>query len=215
MDDDWTLQDEIEQELIDKLEASAWDINVQVRNNNVFLHGVVDVLGDKIGAENIVKAVDGVHRVENNLTVAMEEGVVDSEIKEGVESALYIHPDWELRGIGVGVQKGTVYLVGTVKNIDTIERAKEIASQIIGVKEIISQLKVASQVRSDMATLTNSIARALANSGININEVDIDVDDSRVVLQGWARSSEDRVNLEQVVKEIRGVKRVDNHLRIR
>jgi len=214
MDDD-LLQGMVEEELIDKLEASAWDINVQVKNNNVFLHGVVDVFGDKVAAEKIVRNIPGIQSIENGLTIAMEEGVTDSEIKEAIEAAFYMNEDQEIKALGVGVYNGTAYLVGTVKNVAIVEKAKEVAAQIIGVKEVISQLKIASTVKEDVATLTNSIARALANSGLNINEVDIDVIAGKVILQGWARSEEDKLQLAEVVKNVTGVEKVKNNLQIR
>lgn len=212
---DLTLQDRIEQALIEQLEASAWDINVQVKGSDVFLNGVVDVFGDKLAAENITRQVYGVDKVENGLTVAMEEGVTDSEIKDAVEEAFRISGNLDIAGIGVGVYGGTVYLVGTAKNAEIIEKAKIIASQIIGVKDIISQLKIAETVKQDQATLTNNLARALANSGININEVDIGVEGERVILEGWARTIEDKDKLEQVAKRVSGVKKVKNGLHVR
>lgn len=210
-----TLQDKVEQALIEQLEASAWDINVQVRNNSIFLSGVVDVLGDKLTAEDIVREVSGIQAVENGLTVAMEHGATDSEIKRAVEESFQVHGDSEVEEVGVGVYGGNVYLVGTVRNLEVVERAKLIASQVIGVKDIISQLKIAQEVRMDDAALTNNVARALANSNINVNEVDINVGNGKVLLQGWARELGDREKLEQVVKTIPGVRRVDNHLHTR
>jgi len=209
------LQDRIEQALIEQLEASAWDINVQVKGNDVFLHGVVDVFGDKLAAENITRQIQGVDKVENGLTIAMEEGVTDSEIKRAVEEAFRISGSADIEGIGVGVHGGTVYLVGTARNVEIIDQAKIIASQIIGVKNIVSQLKIAEKVKQDQATLTNNIARALANSGININEVDIGVEDGKVILEGWARTLEDKDKLEQTAKGVLGVAKVENSLHIR
>ena len=213
--DELTLQDKVEQALIEQLEASAWDINVQVKNYIVFLSGVVDVLGDKLAAETIVRQVGGVEAVENGLTVAMEHGVTDSELKRAVEDAFRVYGNPEVEAVGVGVHGGNVYLVGTVRNLEVVESAKRIASQVLGAKDIVSQLKIAQEVLKDEASLTNNVARALANSNININEVDINVENGRVILQGWARTAEDKEKLGEVVQRILGVRRVDNHLHIR
>ena len=62
--------DAIKAVLARHMRLTALDIKVETRGGTVFLRGVVELLAEKLHAEEVVKYLKGVQRVENELTVA-------------------------------------------------------------------------------------------------------------------------------------------------
>ena len=67
--------DAIKAVLARHMRLSAMDIKVESRGDTVFRRGVVEVLAEKLYAEEVVKYLKGVQRVENQLTVVPAETV--------------------------------------------------------------------------------------------------------------------------------------------
>ena len=70
--------DRIREDVCDRLSdddfLDASDIDVQVKNSEVILHGKVDSRSDKHRAEDLVESISGVRNVENHLKVSHSEG---------------------------------------------------------------------------------------------------------------------------------------------
>ncbi len=208
------LSAEVKEALVNKLEASSWDIDIEVNQGTVVLTGIVDVLWDKMKAEEIVRRVPGVAGVENLLTIAMEGAPTDLDIRREVEERLSHVNDEEAQKLSVEVGNGIVTLIGLSEDLESLDRAKEVSSQVIGVKDVILRAKVQTE-RQDDATLKNAVALALSQGAANISEVDFEVRESRAILNGYAQTARERDVIEAVIRSVAGVKKIKNNLKIR
>jgi hyperosmotically inducible periplasmic protein len=122
------------------------DVQVETRDGVVTLRGKVSTAEEKRAAEEVVKGIDGVRSVRNNLqVVAVSErkavNAEDKDVKNAVERQ--IKQDARLKGsdIDVRVDKGVVTLTGDVKNVGARARASEVARSVPGVRSVKNELR--------------------------------------------------------------------------
>lgn len=144
MSKDKEIVEQIKKKLDEKMQLSAIDINVDCRNGHVILYGVADVLAEKMFAEEIVKSIDGVRSVENDITISMDSSnITDSHIKNEIENKLHKSEKQEgLSNIGVDVKGGTAVLMGSVEDDLDKKKAIELASSARGVAKIVDDIEV-------------------------------------------------------------------------
>jgi hyperosmotically inducible periplasmic protein len=120
--------------------------NVDTRDGNVVIHGIVGSEADKEKAEATVRKVDGVKSVNNLLQVVpgdQKEQVrfEDSVTKDRVEAEL--KADKTLDDVKVAsVNNGVVLLKGKVHSLGTKLRAVETAYTVPGVERVATAIEV-------------------------------------------------------------------------
>lgn len=127
----------------------AFDINVDTSDGVVTLFGTVPSSDARRAAESEVKAVAGVTRVENQLTVvapANQEQVAakDAEIKDRVVDRLEANEDVG-DDVAVEVSNGAVRLTGTVDSQSERLQALTIARATNGVRSVVDSLTIDDQ----------------------------------------------------------------------
>jgi hyperosmotically inducible protein len=70
------------------------------------------------------------------------ENVDDASITASVKSKLAAEKVATLTKVDVDTNKGTVYLTGNVENAAMKARATDLARQVVGVREVVNNLKV-------------------------------------------------------------------------
>lgn len=206
-----TRANEILAAIGDELATEALDINVNVAEDKIVLSGVVDVLQDKLAAEEAARRVaDGAY-IENNLTVAMDGTINDKEIESAIERKLVAS---KLRVPGIEVHSGRVRLIGTVDSLNDLARITERTSEVLGVREIdTTQLQVKKGAVDD-ATLKNRIEAALAGIA-SAPDIDTDVSNGRVSLRGFVETRKDHQQVKETVSHIDGVRRLEDNVQVR
>lgn len=140
---DTDIVNQIKKALREKMQLSSMDINVDCRQGNVILSGIVDVLSEKIFAEKIASKIDGVVSVENGITIGMDSNITDSHIKYEIENKIYEEEENDsLSNIGVDVKGGTAILMGHVENSSDKRKAVELASSSRGIANIVDSIKL-------------------------------------------------------------------------
>lgn len=140
---DTDIVNQIKKALREKMQLSSMDINVDCRQGNVILSGIVDVLSEKIFAEKIASKIDGVVSVENGITIGMDSNITDSHIKYEIENKMYQEEQGNsLSNIGVDVKGGTAILMGHVENSSDKRKAVELASSSRGVANVVDSIKL-------------------------------------------------------------------------
>lgn len=215
MNQDNRLQEKITRHLQEKMNLSAEDINVRVVKGKIQLSGCVDVLAEKERAEELVREVAGAEPLDNSLTVVTENVPADKDVEAAVRERLQRH-GIDLGHIGVKVSNGVVVLVGKTASWAEEEAARQAASQVYGVKEVISQVEAGTLADWDDATITNSIEDVFAHAETLANHDIVTQTRAGVVtLLGWVDRPEDRTTAEKLAGQVPGVKKVRNHLRVR
>lgn len=137
--------------LIADADTPALDINVDTRDGNVTLFGVVASEEIKRQAEMQAREVSGVKTVRNELVVkkeaATDEGADrvaknDEVVKEGVESALNSRTQLREADIDVAVAGGVVRLTGEVPDEALRQSAGTIARAVDGVRAVKNELRI-------------------------------------------------------------------------
>ena len=140
---DTDIVNQIKKALREKMQLSSMDINVDCRQGNVILSGIVDVLSEKIFAEKIASKIDGVVSVENGITIGMDSNITDSHIKYEIENKIYEEEENDsLSNVGVDVKSGTAILMGHVENSSDKRKAVELASSSRGIANIVDSIKL-------------------------------------------------------------------------
>lgn len=212
---DHILTQQIKKELEGKMQASAMDINVDVRNGVVQLQGFVDVLAEKQEAERIVRQIPGVKKVENSLTICIEGRVNDRHIEKEIESKLHSHHHPGLVAVNVDVRDGSAVLIGKTDNLALEKQAMQIASTTRGVKNVVSNIRVKDEGLLDDTTIANRVVHALSTTDLSWQDICTDVTNGEVTLSGWVRSREEADLAERVASEVEGVRKIRNRLQTR
>ena len=122
------------------------EVSVETTKGEVFLRGKVDSEEAKSAAMDVVKGIEGVKNVKNDLQVvppAARKAVTadDKAITKAVESRF--SKDAQLKKIDVRTDAGVVVLSGEVPSISASAKASEMAHRVDGVKAVKNELRVA------------------------------------------------------------------------
>ncbi|WP_028309076.1 BON domain-containing protein [Desulfitibacter alkalitolerans] len=187
------------------------DINVNVRKGIASIWGVVDVLDDRNKVETVVKRIPGVKKVENKLVISADGEIGDDKVAEMISKKLFEKPG--LDRLTVEVHKGIALLMGNIDSIDQERKAIIIASKVLGVKEIISKLKIKDEHKKDDATLVNEIERAISlEESLDLLDIRTQVKDGRVILSGTVDKANQAILAEDAASAVKGVRRITNKL---
>lgn len=209
--DDFQLEVTIKKILEDKMEESAMDINVESKNGNIHLSGMVDVLSEKIYAEKLVKEIEGVKKIENNITIATDGYIPDSDIESYILSKFKTQEG--LENISAKVKGGAVTLIGQVRTYDQEQKAIELSQKVRGVKSVTSNIKIASQGKYDDAQITSIINQTLISNNIDTKYINPIVKNNSVTLKGFVENRYEVELAEELVSKIEGIGKIKNHLR--
>lgn len=132
-----------------------FDINTDVKNGVVILTGQVENDVDKRLAAELVRNIDGVQEVDNELTVVNSNGgedgndfsqdLIDSKVATVLKTSMLLDPDVSGTDINVEVEKGTVTLTGDVESDSMRDLAIMLAENTEDVSKVIDELKVVTQ----------------------------------------------------------------------
>ncbi len=141
----------------------------------------------------------------------------DSEIRHDVEAELRWSPDIDETGISVAVSDSIVTLTGFVDSYSEKYQAEHAAKRVRGVTGVADDV----QVRATGATGTDdpSIARGAvaairANLPIAADRIKVVVSDGLLTLEGQLEWNFERERVEDAVRRLRGVRMVNNQIRI-
>ena len=216
MDHDSLMVRDIKHALEEELQQDAMDINVESKNGNVHLSGLVDSLRDKLIAEEIVKQFD-IHKLENNITISMDGSISDKELKERIEMNLRKGPNsMNLKNVGVQVEGGSATLIGQVRSLADEIAALEITRGVEGIKHTASILNIGSQdFIFDDASLVNRIEDALANSAlVGTTRIKIAVDHGIATLTGTVEKPYEIEIAGELAAHVEGIQKVKNELEL-
>jgi osmotically-inducible protein OsmY len=120
-------------------------ISVTSFNRRVLLTGQVANEADKRRAEQLVREVDNVRQIHNELQVAGQPGLTsaaaDATITAAVKAALVEAKEVPAASIKVVTESGIVYLLGVVTQLES-QAAVRVASRARGVQKVVAVFEV-------------------------------------------------------------------------
>jgi osmotically-inducible protein OsmY len=207
--------------------ANSYEITPTVENGVVTLTGTVDSWQKSQICATVAKGVKGVTEVKNNITVKYKTDRSDLEIKKEIKAWLENDVFVDDYLIKVEVKNSKVTLSGTVGSLAEKSRATNDA-YVGGVSSVDSvALKIEWWARDKMrrknAYVTRSddqIKKAVKDAFRYDPRVfsfnpDVDVDNGKVTLSGVVDNLKAKKATEQDARNVIGVWRVKNHLKVR
>jgi osmotically-inducible protein OsmY len=136
----------------------------------------------------------------------------DEAISNAIESAMMFDQAVNSNWIDVEVDNGVVTLSGTVKNLLAKERAVRLTRTVKGVVSVIDRINIEAPPVSD-GELRGDVKNALLwDPATEAYEIDVDVRDGTVILDGQVDSWDEKELAAKVVKGVRGVEQIINDL---
>lgn len=215
-------KEEIKKNIVDQLfwdsRVDASSITVEFTDSTVKLNGTVPTFLAREAAEEDVWAIPGVSSVQNNIAVrhtSLAQIPSDAEIKDILSSILRWDPDIDSSDVRINVENGNVTLDGSVPSLWQKLRIEEITAEINGVIFLHNRLTVVPTAHYVDELIARDVVAALDRStDINVNTVDVQVSDGRVVLSGNVSSYNALKAAQNCARYTDGVIEVINNLQI-
>lgn len=144
--DDATASQEVKMRLLAADRQAFSEVDVEVADGNLLLSGVTPTAEHRQAAETIARSVPTLRNVYNEIVVGPHSSLVrsaaDEFITAQIRARLTASP--AVRAINVNIEtfNGTVYLMGTARSEQELQRAAEIASVVGGVQRVVSFMQV-------------------------------------------------------------------------
>lgn len=215
---DDAIKAQVEKVLSRNMQNSNLGINIQVEKGYVTLHGVVDVLAEKMAAGELVRQIQEINGLDNSLTVGADRFLDDEEITEKVTQNILNDRQLDGKKIGAQTHRGIVTLVGSVNTLAEKDMAMKLATTVPGVKEVQSALRFveADYGPTDDASLVNEVERAfVAHSQLRADDIGTTCQNGVVRLEGTVDNYVQKLAAERVAGTVPGVRRIINGLSIR
>lgn len=144
--DDATASNQVKLRLLAADRAAFQEVDVEVANGNLLLSGAVPTAEHRQAAETIARSVVSLDNVFNELFIgpgsSLARNAQDEMITAQIRARLTASP--AVRAINVNIEtfNGNVYLMGTARSEQELQRAAEIASVVGGVQRVVSFMQV-------------------------------------------------------------------------
>ncbi|MDQ0478239.1 BON domain-containing protein [Chryseobacterium sp. MDT2-18] len=192
----------------------AAEIGVTAKDGVVSLTGVVDSYAKKKEAEDAAKRVSGVRALVENIEVKIPSAwsKTDAEVANEVLEAL--KADWSVPNdkVSVKVEDGWVTLEGELPWNFEKEAASNAVKYLTGVKGVINNIKIKSEVHDKIEQKT--IKNALRRSAIDDSEIEVSVSGTTATLTGVVNSWYAKEEASRIAWKTPGIWHVKNELAV-
>ena len=148
--DDATIKVEVGNAIFQKSEPIFTSTSTTVIDGVVLITGEVPTPEDRVMLSRLIWGVKGVKEVHNEVTVSDSESISnfasDSLITTKLKLLLLRDPEIMNINYSVDTVNGTVYLMGIAQNEAELQRVKNHAKEISGVRHIVSYVKLKSEL---------------------------------------------------------------------
>lgn len=146
--DDIALKREVDKALLQINPGVQEAVMVTAYDGRVLLTGRLPTPEMKTAAARAAGATGGVRALYNEIEVAPSEGMWDSAkdswLATRVRSELVLDPDVRSNNYSIETQNGAVYLIGSARSQDELDRATRIARYVPGVQRVVSYVEIRS-----------------------------------------------------------------------
>jgi len=212
-----TTDEKLQKDVLDELKWDARvkpnEIGVSVRDRIVTLTGYVDAYTKRWAAEEAARSVRGVRAVANEIEVRLPSSSerTDADIAAAATRAI----EWDAvvspEQVKATVSKGWVTLNGEVEWQYQKADAERVVRRLMGVKGVTNLIQV--KPKLSPSNIKGKIEEALTRGvKADVENIQIEVNGSTVVLKGNVRSYLERQEAERAAWMAPGVAAVDNRL---
>ncbi len=196
----------------------AENIRVDVEGNVAKLQGSVPNFAVKLAAERIAMLVQGIDHVENFLTITLPPELsneLDEDIGQHIVNVLNADSRFNTDHVKVSVERGTVFLKGSVNSLWAKRSIGEVCNNINGTLDVDNQLEIKIENSRDDKKIKEDIEKAFARSMIfHENKISIEVSDGIVLLSGVLPNTLARREAYNIALFTTGVREVKNSISV-
>ena len=183
---DQSLRENLLRQLAWHPELDASMVAVSTQEGIVTLTGYVDTYAAKLAAERLVRGIDGVRAVANELVVKLAQERIDPDLASDAVQALKNRVNVP-SGILVTVRDGHVSLSGTVEWMFQKVAAERAVKHLRGVRDVDNQIAV--KPTEAPADAEKRIVAALhGHATLDARRIQVTAEGSRVILTGSVHS---------------------------
>ena len=192
--------------------SDGHSLGVTVDGGVVHLTGSTQTYSQKWAIERAASRVVGVKEVRDYIEVRPNDGDPgdDAQILRAATAVLR----WDARvpdGVRVNVTDGVLRLDGTVERFADREAAEEAVRNLIGVRDVVNEIRVApTQSSPELEAEVDAAIRR--RFGVAYRFLAVSVDHGVILLRGIVPTFAAVDEVERAVRSIPGVKRIDNQL---
>lgn len=205
-------------------------VKAEAHDGVVTLTGTVLDRDQKALAENTVRGLPGVDRVDNQIEVSSPGPErSDGWIALKIRSILLLHANVSITHTDVAVHDGVVTLTGTAENEAQKELTAAYAKDVDGVKDVKNNIEVRAPSMAsndpehkttfgekvDDASITAQVKyELLTHHSTSALKTSVDTHDGEVVIRGNARSEAEKDLVSKLARGIKGVNSVTNEMTV-
>lgn len=189
MRSDLQIQQDVMTQLKWEPALNSANIGVSVKKGIVTLSGQVDSYFQKVAAENAAKKITGVRAIAEDIQIGISPyfSKTDSDIADTVLHSLKWHSAVPEDDLKIKVEDGIVTLEGEVAWDYQRTSAKNAVASLLGVKNVINNIKVQSRISAtDVKSKISAAFHRVAT--IDSDKITIEVEGTKVILRGKVRS---------------------------
>lgn len=222
----------------DRIEASAKntyifktflkddDIKIQAEKGHVVLTGLVSEQSYKVLAEKTLAGLPGVKSVDNRLEIKGAPPTANSDawMKEKVQLVLLFHRSVNAVDTQVDVKDGVVTLRGKATSLAQKELAAEYARDVDEVKDVINEMTVSlageQPTKAAVKTIDDASITAQVKMALLLHRSTSDLDalvktkHGVVTVNGKVKTAAVKDQVSKFVKDVHGVKSVNNRMTV-
>jgi osmotically-inducible protein OsmY len=147
-------------------------------------------------------------------SVEQPSGLANADIANAVKRVLERDPGVDAGKIKVKASQNIVELTGQVDNLLSKRRAAMLAETVRGVRAVSERIELDLPKRSDSELQRDAKDALLYNVASDSFEIDVSAKDAVLTLTGSVQSWQESKLAERLVEGVRGVRHVENQLRI-
>ncbi|MBK8808445.1 MAG: BON domain-containing protein [Bacteroidales bacterium] len=194
---------------------NAAEIGVTAKDGVVSLTGVVDSYAKKMEAENAAKKVIGVKALVEKIDVIIPNAWTKTDEEIAIQILSALKSNWRVPNekITVKVEEGWVTLEGELPWNSQKEAAKDAVSYLVGVKGVINNIKIISEVKN--AIEQKDVEEAINRSwSVDTHDIKVQVSGTTVTLTGIVNSWYQKEEAGRIAWNTPGIWHVKNEIEI-
>ena len=188
---------------------------VAVNHGQITLSGTVDSFAQRLAAGDVARHIAGATLLTNQLQVQPKAPISDDELRRTIQSGLVANATTHDATLTVAVQDGVATLGGTVNSLLTKRVAGDLASSVVGVRDVQDTIAVEPGVTRTDAEIAAELQRSIATDPLlRDQEIRVRVEGGKITLTGVVRDLTSRELAEKFAAYTPGARDLDDQLQV-